>query len=199
MENKYPQFAITLNNFKEKILAGYLLDEILSEKAENDEIGLNNFYKKNTTNYNKSYIADVCIFSYNPEKSNKIEKQFNKIKEDNLSGQDLENNIRIFADNEFTLIKCGKFKEGDETHVDECIKLYKAGNINKEHRLIFFEAHKLLLILNDEIKINEKPLDEVKNSVIVDYRTYLENNFLKDLKQKYSVVINQDIFESIKN
>jgi peptidyl-prolyl cis-trans isomerase SurA len=197
IESKNAEFASKLNYFKEEFLVNSIMQRDIWGKAENDSIGLLEFYKKNKNLYNKLLIADVCIYSYSVDKANKIEKQFNKIKDSKLSGTDLEKNIQVNVDKAFILSRCIKSEEGKDKMIDRCIELFKSGKLKKDQELIFFEDEKLMIRLNNEIKITDKPLGAIKSNVISDYQNYLENKWLTDLKKKNSVVINQDVFESI--
>jgi peptidyl-prolyl cis-trans isomerase SurA len=199
MEKRFPEFALAMKNFKEKELVRHLMEKSVWKKTVDDETGLMNFYKKNSDNYNKSFIADVCIYSYSADKSNKIEKHYNKISEENLTGADLEKDMQTSVDKGFMLRKCGRFVEGDDENVDKCINLYNSGSLKKDQHLIFFEDKRLLVLLNEQIKKREKPLAEVKSKVITDYQVFLENELFMELKQKYKVTVNEGVFESIKN
>ena len=43
-----------------------------------------------------------------------------------------------------------------------------------------------------------KPFEEVKASIINEYQTYLEENWIARLRQKYPVYINEELFSTIK-
>lgn len=45
--------------------------------------------------------------------------------------------------------------------------------------------------------VEYKPLSQIKASVISDYQNYLDENWIKELKDKYPVTINEDVFQAI--
>ena len=42
-----------------------------------------------------------------------------------------------------------------------------------------------------------KPLSEVRSAVITDYQNYLDAQWVNELKQKYPVKINEEVFKAI--
>lgn len=45
--------------------------------------------------------------------------------------------------------------------------------------------------------IEYKPLSQIKATVITEYQNYLDENWIKELREKYAVKVNEDVFESI--
>jgi peptidyl-prolyl cis-trans isomerase SurA len=43
-----------------------------------------------------------------------------------------------------------------------------------------------------------KTFEECKGKVINDYQQYLEQNWVNDLKQEFTVKVNQDVFQKVK-
>jgi peptidyl-prolyl cis-trans isomerase SurA len=42
-----------------------------------------------------------------------------------------------------------------------------------------------------------KTLDEARGLVTADYQTYLEKEWIKELKEKYPVAVNEDVLEKV--
>lgn len=55
-----------------------------------------------------------------------------------------------------------------------------------------------LVEIDSILKKEAKDLDDIKGSVISDYQTYLEKNWLESLKKEYTVVINKTALDKIK-
>ena len=45
----------------------------------------------------------------------------------------------------------------------------------------------------------QKPFDDAKGAVICDYQTYKEEKWLKELSEKYKVVVNDDVLNDVKS
>ena len=46
---------------------------------------------------------------------------------------------------------------------------------------------------------SEKTFEECKGKIINDYQQYLEQNWVTELKNEFSIKVNQDTFEKVKN
>ena len=46
---------------------------------------------------------------------------------------------------------------------------------------------------------SDKTFDECKGKIINDYQQYLEQNWVNELKKEFTIKVNQDTFERIKN
>jgi peptidyl-prolyl cis-trans isomerase SurA len=63
--------------------------------------------------------------------------------------------------------------------------------INADGSVTFVEITKVL-------EPTPKTLQEARGLITADYQTYLEQNWIKELRNKYPVEVKRDIFESIK-
>ena len=66
------------------------------------------------------------------------------------------------------------------------------------------EIHKhndafVVVNVKDVLPQEQKTLEEAKGTVISDYQNYKEENWLKDLRGKYNVEVNQDVLEKVKS
>jgi peptidyl-prolyl cis-trans isomerase SurA len=52
--------------------------------------------------------------------------------------------------------------------------------------------------VNKTIPAGSKTLEECKGKIINDYQQYLEENWVKDLKNEFKVEVNQSVFEKVK-
>lgn len=196
IEHDSPDFKFKMNYFSENALANYLMQIMVWDKPV-DEKSILTYYNNNIKKYNKSLIADVCIFTYSPDKQSKIEKFYEKSKVYNFTLKELENTIQANIDNEFVMLECGKFEKGQNKTMDICFEIYEKGQISADQRLVFLENSNKLILLTDEIKKADLQSDDIKKIVISDYMDQLEYNYLQDLQKKYPVQIEQDVFESL--
>lgn len=187
--------ANQLREFEENILAYKIFEkEVMSKYADSDR--MIDYFNKHKQDYNKKYQANVSIFTYSAE-LRKVEKQFLKLKKQHVSDKELIARIKSNIDLAFQLIENSVIEEGKEAIIDQLIEKYKSGSLNKDKRFYAFENNKKIVWLNSEIAKTNKTFDEVKESVAIDYRQYLLQQWIKELKSDYEVNINQDTFESI--
>jgi peptidyl-prolyl cis-trans isomerase SurA len=56
-----------------------------------------------------------------------------------------------------------------------------------------------LLVIDEKLDKRTKEFNEAEGVIVSSYQNFLENAWLNDLKEKYTVKINYDILESIKD
>jgi peptidyl-prolyl cis-trans isomerase SurA len=172
---------------------GNLLFEVMEKevwnKAAKDTVGLKSFFENNREKYLWQPRAELYTYTVQSgdkkltdkiykfcasNSADKLIKKFNKktqivsFKTDKLEAGDKELEGLDFAQNAMSKVVA------DDT-----------GNTSK-----FKKIDKI-------IPISQKTLDEAKGYVIADYQEYLENNWIKDLKNNYPVRIDTAVFESL--
>lgn len=87
-------------------------------------------------------------------------------------------------------IAAGKFQAGENTLLDSLE--WKTGEINykKGNRFVYIWSKALL-------EPTAKTLDEARGQVISDYQNYLEKEWIKELRKKYAVALNEDEFKKL--
>jgi peptidyl-prolyl cis-trans isomerase SurA len=90
------------------------------------------------------------------------------------------------------MTKAGVFEEGNES-LPKNLKLQEGvSEIIKEGEYYFVTK------VNKVLPAGSKTLDECKGKVINDYQQYLEENWVKDLKNEFKVDVNQASFDKVK-
>ena len=86
----------------------------------------------------------------------------------------------------------GVFEEGSEA-LPKTIPFKKGlSEVVKE------ENYYYVVQVNDVKEASAKLLEECKGRVINDYQQYLEENWVANLKQEFTVSINKDVFDEVK-
>jgi len=67
---------------------------------------------------------------------------------------------------------------------------------NKKYTL--FEDKKLIIYINAMIPPQPKQLNETKGVVTADYQSYLEKQWINELRKKYTIQINEDVLKQVK-
>ena len=106
----------------------------------------------------------------------KIDEILNEINKKNPLNVNFESDKYLFADNKY--VDQVEWKKG--TYVVE----------TADETVVFVE-------ILDVLEEQPKQLSEIKGKVISDYQNYLEEKWLDELRNKYSVTINNDVLYSL--
>ncbi len=194
LEQKYPSFAHLLQEYHDGILLFDLTDKMVWSKAIKDTSGLKEFYEKNKHNYMWGERAEIYLISY---ENDKCKEQFIKAVTNNkkqLSIEDILNNI-----NKKTICLTKKdiklFSKGDSPAVDKL-----AFNADKSQNTKFNidTEKKLIFYLNKILPPQPKQLNEAKGIITADYQSYLEKEWIQELRNKYKVTVNYDVLKLVK-
>jgi len=191
LEEKYPEFALLMEEYYDGILLFDLMDKEVWSKAVKDTTGLENFYTQNKQNYLWDERAEATIFTINDEadvarvaeilQNNNTDEEVLKSLE-----QDSIRSVRI---------KKGKYEKGDNNYVNMMTwetGLSDALKTNVDKVTVFVRIHEILAP-------QPKELQEARGIITSDYQTELEKNWVKSLREKYPVSVDQELFNKVKD
>lgn len=191
LEDQYPEFKELVQEYHDGILLFNLTDEKIWTKAVKDTVGLQEYFSNNSDNYNWGERVNATVYEL---KDNKVLDQVKQIIEENNNDGDiakaLDNDsirsVQIFPD---------VYEKGDNKYVDMVEwKTGISGPINSDvEELIVFVK------ITEIIPPQPKRLDEARGLVTADYQTYLEEEWVEQLKNKYPVTVNEDVLDLIIN
>ncbi len=85
------------------------------------------------------------------------------------------------------------YEKGDDTYVD--MVSWKPGQLD----IINSDVEELVVFIkvNSVVPAQQKELNEARGLVTADYQTFLEKEWIEQLKKKYPVSINNEVLENI--
>lgn len=171
---------------------GLLLFEISSDKvwnkASSSKKKLEEYFNEHKDKYTWSEprFKGLVVCSVNKEVYDKVEK----ILKTNTESE-AENLIRKeFITDKVTLVKIekGAYPKGANPAVDD--KIYKTATYSSE-------SYPFVSTRGSVISAPQEYTD-VKGLVTADYQTYLEEEWIKELRKKYDVTVNKDVLNTVK-
>ncbi len=189
LENLYPEFKDLVKEYHDGILLFNLTDEKVWTKAVKDTIGLQEFFNKNQENYFWNDRVNATVFIL---KDKSVTDQVVAI----INEYDNDGDIaKAFAADSITSVRIipGLYEKGDDRYVDSIewnIGLSEPINSDVEDITVFVK-------ITDLVFSKAKEIDEARGIVTADYQTYLENEWIEYLKNKYPVSLNNDVLNSI--
>jgi len=191
LEEKYPDFRYLMKEFHDGILLFEVSTVKIWNRVQEDSSGLKSYYNKNKHKYltNKSIEAKIYTlmepggvkrlasayrkYSRKPDTDKKLLEKFN-VKEDTL-----------------LTIKEGRWFKGSDEDIDRLE--WKKGVQN-------FNRKGFPVLINIE-RVNEPeplPFNDVKAEIVSGYQDWLTEEWLEQLKQRYTVEIDDQVFNELK-
>jgi peptidyl-prolyl cis-trans isomerase SurA len=188
LENEFPEFKNVVEEYRDGLLLFDLMEKEIWEKAKIDTIGLNKFYKENAKNYMWANRYDVDIFSSTNQKYiSKTQSYLKKGKSIAYIKSKLNKDGVVNV-----MEKSGLFEEDYDI-----LPEYK--NLTSGVSSIVKKGNYFFTVNVKEVKPAEvKAINECRGKLISDYQQYLENKWVGDLKNEFTVKIDKDVFENVK-
>ncbi len=196
LEEKYADFKNLLQEYHDGILLFNLTDEMVWSKAVKDTAGLEKFYEKNKNNYMWGDRVEVTLYTFNNQRwEPQIKKLAIKTGKKNLDVQSsLDKFLKKAKAKDSTLtvtVEKNKFSKGENDIVD-LIKWTPGIKepVKRDDKIV-------IAYVNKQIPPEPKKLKEVRGLVTADYQNYLEKQWIKELREKHDIKINEDVFKSM--
>ena len=189
LENMYPEFKDLVGEYHDGILLFNLTDEKVWTKAVKDTVGLQEYFSNNRENFmwgervdatvyrlsDSTYLENVKTIITQYDNDGDIAKAFDS---------DSIKSVRIIPD---------VYEKGDDKFVDMVewkIGLSEAMDSKVEELIVFVKIRKIL-------PPQQKELNEARGLVTADYQTFLEKDWIEQLKKKYPVNVNEQVLDVI--
>jgi peptidyl-prolyl cis-trans isomerase SurA len=190
LEVKYPEFRMLVEEYHDGILLFDLTDQKVWTKAVKDTMGLREYYNA----YPGKYMWDKRLHASVVTVLNPANINSDALKEMFVQGKPVEEILPAFNSDTLTniLIETNKFSEGDSPVVDK-IK-WKTGlsqGVDTPEGPAFVFVYEIL-------KPEPKSLEEARGLVTADYQSYLEEEWIKELRGKYTIIIDEGVLSTLK-
>lgn len=195
LDKKYPEFKDLMDEYRDGIYLFEMMNEQVWSKASLDTAGLEAFYEANKANYMWPKKADAVLVIYDVREAetDKVRKWITKAY---ASGKTDAVKLQIEADKKFgtgaVRVEEGQYAPGESMFLDRIS--WEEGVSND---ILSGESLKAFAIIRDIIPEKQKKLEEVRGLVITDYQNYLDTQWIKELKARYPVLINETLFRRL--
>ncbi|MGB3546081.1 MAG: peptidylprolyl isomerase [Saprospiraceae bacterium] len=190
LEKNYPAFAALMREYEEGILLFEATKIEVWDKASEDTLGLVDYFNDHRDKYRWAERGEVTLYTVP------------------MRAQHLVRDVLVFAEKNPPSAVLAKYGEGEDavsaqTDTYEKGRLqalegrdWKAGTITDMDRSKdgkYFTFYKIESIM----PAARKELDEARGYVIADYQDELERKWVADLAERFPVVVNRDVFNSL--
>jgi len=191
LEEKYPEFKALMKEYRDGILLFDLMDKNVWSKAVKDTTGLNNFYSTINGNYKYGPRTEAAIFTCSSEKDlaalNKLLKKApKKGYTPEVIGTMLNKDTVPTVTYKTVIVE-----KGVNALVDQTPAVLNQNSVYRENNVIN------VVWIRAFRDPEPKPLREVKGLVTAEYQNYLEQEWVKQLRSKYTWKIDENVLKSI--
>ena len=194
LDRKYPEFAAMMKEYRDGIYLFDINNRKVWGRAVSDTLGLQDYYETHKQKYVFPAQVVAAVVSY--DVSDLDTKQVGKFMEKAYKGQWSVEKMRAMADKQFgkgkVQVDSGSFERGKNVFMDN-VPWEKGLTKN----ILSGTLRKAFAIIYDVLPPVQATLEEVRGTVISDYQGYLENQWIKELRNTYKITVNQDVFESL--
>ena len=190
LENENQDFANILNEYREGLLLFELMQDKIWEGAKKDTIGLNAFYNENKDNY---LWPERVIGSVARSSNAKNIKKVRKLWRSGKSNQSIDELLNKIQQN--VIFSTGEFELGLSPLPESFTPRVKSqlSKIIKENNSFY------IVNVKEFMPQSQKSLEDSRGQLISDYQTKLETQWILELKSKFNVKVNEDVFKKVKS
>ena len=201
LEEKNEDFRNIYQEYKEGILMFNRQQAMVWDKSNTDSAGLANYYEQHKDKYmwpdrfemqvynttSKANMKKVYCQVKDGIKTDSILRYHNKknsLEADYRAGKYAAKDGFLLSDSQIL-----KLVFADEKYQKKDGKIYKLNEVNSDWFVV-----KIIKFL----PAGPKKLSETRGAIAAKYQDYLEKEWISDLKAKFKVKINQEVFDAIK-
>lgn len=188
LEKENEDYAAILNEYRNGLLIFDVMNKNIWQKAKNDTLGLRRFYNNNKLNYNWTERITGQVFSAN---SQTMAAQVHQMLEAGKNADEIKTALNV-NEKVNVIVTDGTF----EMDARELPNNYHA----KQGISEIYPLENSFVVVNASqvLPPTPKKFEEVKGKVISDYQNYLEEQWIIDLRKKYSIEVNDKILKKVK-
>jgi len=191
LEQKYPDFRYLMNEFHDGILLFEISSEKVWNKVQEDSAGLQKYYDANKYNFMSEKSIEARIYSLREsDGAKRLAKAYRKYSRKPDTDKRLMAKFNFKGDTLLT-IKEGIWTGGVDPDIDKLDWIPGLQTFTKEG----FPSLINITRLNEPVP---RPLEEVQADMISDYQDWLTEEWIRQLKGKYTVKIDNKVFDEVK-
>jgi peptidyl-prolyl cis-trans isomerase SurA len=192
LDKKYPEFKFLMQEYHDGILLFEVNNKEVWDKSSKDVEGLSNYFKANIDKYawDKPRFKGRLIYCRDKETFKAAQQLATK-----FHGDVLERYLkgRLNDSIKYVKVEKGLYAMGESKMIDNVVFKLKVDYTPAPDDSFPY-------VLSDGVILKTHPEDytDVKGKLSSDYQEYLEAEWIKTLKAKYPVEINQEVLKTVK-
>lgn len=186
LEEKYPEFRMLMKEYRDGILLFELTDKMVWSKAVKDTAGLEQYYEGHKYDFMYPVRYDVDIYTCADAAT---AKQVRGLLKKGKKGQDLLAAVNK-GESPVLSVESGLFTKEEKAVLKDVALPGLTPDMALDGKVVFAD-------LKQVEQPSPKPLEEARGLVTAAYQDQLEKDWIKDLRAKYPVRVDNDVLYSI--
>ena len=190
LEKKHDDFRFLMQEYHDGILLFEVSNNEVWERASKDTEGLEQFFAKNKANYtwDKPHYKGRVILC---KDAGTLKAAKAIIKKADLDSIDKYLPERLNDSIQYVKIQKGLFVQGDNKVVDK--QIFKV-----KEKVELSEDYPYAHLVGKNLYFTPESYTDVRGVVTADYQDYLEKEWIRILREKYPVTINEKVLKTVK-
>ncbi len=188
LEGKYPEFKALMKEYRDGILLFDLTNKKVWNKAVEDTTGLKAFYEETKENYMWKKRIRYTLIKCNDEK---VAKKALKLTKKDYTPDEIRAKLKIKSSLEL-IDETAMEQEGEDETLDKFE--WKKGLSEIKN----IDGQFTFLNISEVLEPTPKKLSEARGAITAAYQNYLEEQWIKELRNKYKFKVDQNVLYSVK-
>lgn len=188
LEFENEDYAHIVQEYRDGLLLFDLMESTIWNAGAQDSLEVKTFYEKNKDKYVTPRSIDAVVASSSKQKTL---KKVAKLLEQGVAIDKIKNLVNS-NDNVEVIFTTGIMQKNHQA-LPEDYKFKKGVSDIYKHNSGY-----VVINTKDILPETQKSFEDAKGAVISDYQEYKEANWIKELRDKYSITINQKALENVK-
>ncbi|MBK86934.1 MAG: peptidylprolyl isomerase [Flavobacteriaceae bacterium] len=185
--NENEEYANILKEYEDGLLLFDIMQDKIWDKAKKDTLALKLFYDNNISKFKSKEIIIGTIFS---SKNKKDLKSVVKFWKRSIDDQEIINKLNY--NSQVVVLSTGEFEITDPL-------LPQNENFKKGiSKIIEFDNNYVVIKVEDIIPSSSLTFEKIKGSVISEYQSFLESNWIEKLRNKYLIKVDNQVLKELK-
>jgi peptidyl-prolyl cis-trans isomerase SurA len=185
LEKYNKEFAYQVSEFRDGNLLFEIMQKQVWEKAGSDTVALKNYFEQHADQYRWVSSADAIIFNAG----------------NSAAAEEVRRNMLIHPENWRRMVDSLGGRVQADSGRFEMKQLPGNGTADEQHFTSVTsnpdKTVQLAYIIRKHADPSPRSFDDARGLVINDYQNELENKWIAELKKKYPVRINEEVFRSL--
>jgi peptidyl-prolyl cis-trans isomerase SurA len=191
LENKYPEFRYLMNEFHDGILLFEISGRKVWNKVQEDSTGLKKYYEDHKQDYLSKKCIEGKVYLLHDQRGKKsLYSAYSKYSRKGGTDQLLFDKFNNKGDSLLT-ITSGRWFKGDNKEIDNLQWITGPQNTD----LYNLPA---VVVISRVIDPEPVPFKDIQGEIMTAYQVYLENEWIKQLKEEYTVKTDTIVYNKVK-